>query len=99
VLCLSAVAIMSAYVAIAPVPTPREPLDGAGWEVQSVMVLSDPGVRTYRLRPPYRVIRGGRVALVGGGADEPTGPVIRLDLTIAGEPVIVFARTIEPEAR
>jgi hypothetical protein len=60
-----------------------------------VIVLDNPSAAVYRLRPPFRVIRGGRVVLDRPDEGERTLPVIRLDLTIDGEPVIVFARTAD----
>ena len=87
-LCLTAVAMTAGYVLLAPAA--REPFDGRGWAVESVMVM-DPNTTTYVLDPPFRVLRAGRVTLTRPD-DVATLPVVRVDLTIDGEHVVVFAR-------
>jgi hypothetical protein len=87
-LCLTAVAAMAGYVLLAPAA--REPFDGRAWAVESVMVL-DPNPTTYRLAEPFRVLRDGRVTVRQSEAEAPL-PVVRVDLTIDGEHVVVFAR-------
>jgi hypothetical protein len=92
VVSLVAVALVAGYLATARAPKPLNLPAGAGWEIESVMLLDGAAVQTYRLRPPFRVIRGGRVVLDRRGEERPTLPIVRLDLTIDGEPVTVFAR-------
>jgi hypothetical protein len=85
---------MAAYLVLAPTLAPREPFGGAGWEVESVMIVGACPT-TYNLDPPFRVLRGGRVTL-DRRAEDPTLPVVRVDLTIDGEHVVVFARLRQP---
>ncbi len=93
VLCAAAVAATAGLILARG---PREPFDGAGWDVESVMVMN-PGPTVYRLDPPFRVLRGGRVTL--RRAEEATRlPVVRIDLTIDGEHVVVFCRLRPPAA-
>ncbi|HEY1376372.1 MAG TPA: hypothetical protein VGF55_06235 [Gemmataceae bacterium] len=76
----------------------REPFDGSEWSVESVMVLDEGGpAAVHRLRPPFRVLRDGRLTLCRPD-ENPTVPVVRVDLTIDGEPVVVFARLRPPPA-
>jgi hypothetical protein len=96
VVCLAVVAAAAAGLALARAA--REPFDGPEWTVESVMVFEESGATaTRRLRPPFRVLRDGRVTLHRPD-ENPTLPVVRVDLTIAGEPVIVFARLRPPPA-
>jgi hypothetical protein len=69
----------------------REPFDKRAWSVDSVMILNDATTTTYAMRPPFCVVRGGRITLARH--EEPTTPpTVRVDMTIDGEHVIVFAR-------
>jgi hypothetical protein len=87
VACLSVVAA-AACVVLAHAPP--EPFGGAGWTVEAVMVL-DPNPTTYRLDPPFRVLRGGAVTF-RRDEEAATLPVVRVDLTVDGEHVVVFTR-------
>jgi hypothetical protein len=87
---LIAAAVMAGYLAVAG---PREPFADGACEVESVMVM-DPNPTTYRLDPPFRVLRGGRVTLARQEATTPM-PVVRVDLTIDGEHVVVYTRRRE----
>lgn len=54
-------------------------------------MILDPNATVYRLERPYRVIREGEVTVTND--DEAISfPVVRLDLNIDGEHVVVFAR-------
>ena len=86
VLCLTVVAGMAGYVVLA---APREPF-ADGWEVEAVMVM-DPNPTTYKLDAPYRVLRGGRVTYSRPEETAPL-PVVRVDLNVDGEHVVVFTR-------
>jgi hypothetical protein len=92
--CLAAVGLMAAYLIVAPSLAPRGPFAGPEWEIDSVMVM-DPYPATYALSPPFRVVRGERVTVDRRDAER-TLPVIRVDLTIDGEHVLVFARLRQP---
>jgi hypothetical protein len=87
---LAAVAVMAGYVALA---APREPVADRGFEVEAVTVL-DPNATTYKLEPPFRVLRGGRVTEHRHEEAAPL-PVVRVDLIIDGEHVVVFTRRRE----
>jgi hypothetical protein len=71
-------------------PPAREPFDGQTWSVDSVTVLDEATTTTYAVGPPFRVVRGGRVTLARP-ADGKRLPAVRVDLTVDGEHVIVFA--------
>ena len=88
---ITAIAGMATYVGFAPIMTPREPFAEGRWEVESVMVLDPATTTTYKLGPPIRVIRDGDVTFRREGeAGRP--PVVRVDLTIDGEHVVMFTR-------
>ena len=87
---LAAVAVIAGYVALA---APREPFADRGWEVEAVTVL-DPNATTYKLEPPFRVLRGGRVTVLRQ-EEAALLPVVRVDLTIDGEHVVIFTRRRE----
>jgi hypothetical protein len=87
--CLT-VAGLAVYLLLAPAAAPREPFGDAGWEVESVMVL-DANATKFALEPPFRVLRGGRVTL-SRPEESRTLPVVRVDLNIDDEHIIVFAR-------
>jgi hypothetical protein len=58
--------------------------------VSSVMILGDHSTKTYPAGETFKVLRGGRV--VFERRDEPTTPILRVDLEINGEPVTIYAR-------
>jgi hypothetical protein len=78
----------------APSPTPGVLLDG---KIESVMLLYHDRTTRYVLDQPLRVLRDGRVELsrvedhnaIQGREDE---PVVRLDLNVRGQHVVIFAR-------
>ena len=81
-------------VSRAPSLTPEVSFDG---KIESVMLL-DRGLTTrYVLDQPFRVLRDGRVEMsrvedddaIQGRVDE---PIVRLDLNVRGEHVVIFAR-------
>jgi len=72
---------------------PREPFADRAWEVEAVTVL-DPNPTTYKLDRPFRVLRGGEVTYSRREETAPL-PVVRVDLTIDGEHVVVFTRRRE----
>ena len=88
--CLAPIAVMAGYVALA---APKEPFAERDWEVEAVMVM-DSSPTTYKLDAPFRVLRGGRVTY--SRAEETTPlPVVRVDLNIDGEHIVVFTRRRE----
>jgi hypothetical protein len=92
-LSLAAVALIAAYAFLAPPLTPREPFDDAGCELESVMVIGS-NTMTYALEPPYRVLRNGQVT-VNRPNESPSASVVRMDLSIGGDHVVIFARPRE----
>jgi hypothetical protein len=78
----------------APSLTPEVLLDG---EIESVMLLYRDRTTRYVLDQPLRVLRDGRVEMsrvehdnaIQGREDE---PVVRLDLNVRGQHVVIFAR-------
>jgi hypothetical protein len=87
---LAALAVVAGYVSFA---APREPFAGPECEVEAVMVM-DPNPTTYKLDAPFRVLRGGRVTLTRH-EETATLPVVRVDLNIDGEHVVIFTRRRE----
>jgi hypothetical protein len=85
-LCPAAITVMAGYL----VRPPREPFGDRRWQVDSVMVM-DPNVTQYKLDEPYKVFRDGRVTFSRQEETAPL-PVLRLDLTIDGEHVVIFTR-------
>ena len=59
-----------------------------------LMLLDEATTTTHVLDRPFRVIRDGRVTLAQP-FEGPPRPVVRVDLTIDGEPVTVFSRIRE----
>jgi hypothetical protein len=86
-------AFLAGFLALGATRAPENPLDAARCRIESVTALNGPVSELYRLRPPFRVVRDGRAVLDRLDAEEPRWPVIRIDLTVTGERVIVFART------
>jgi hypothetical protein len=91
VLGLAVVAFVAAYTFLLPTPATREPFDVRSWAVDSVMLLDEATTTTCVLAPPFRVVRGSRVTM-SRLDEEPTLPVVRVDLTIDGEHVMIYAR-------
>jgi hypothetical protein len=91
---LGGIAVVGTYALLASVPSPPEPFANCGWKVESVMLLDPATTTTYALAPPFRVIRDGRVT-VARRDEISSGRVVRVDLTIEGEPVILFTRIRE----
>ncbi len=87
---LAALAIVATGTFLIPGPPAGESLDDRSWAVESVMLLSESTTATYHLDPPLRVVRGGRVTF-SRPTEGPALPVVRVDLTIDGEHVMVFA--------
>ena len=85
----AAVLVMAGYV----VRPSHEPFGDRRCEVDSVTVI-DPNVTQYRLDEPFKVLRDGQVTF---RREEDTAPlpVVRVDLTIDGEHVIIFTRRRE----
>jgi hypothetical protein len=71
----------------------REPFVDHRWEIEAVTVM-DPNPTTYRLEQPFRVLRRGQVTF-SHHEDPARLPVVRLDMNIDGEHVVVFARRQE----
>jgi len=87
---LAAVAVVGVGTVLMPAPPPAEPFDERSWAADSVMLLRETATTILTLDPTVRVVRGGRVTLARP-AEGPTWPVVRVDLTIDGEHVMVFA--------
>ena len=87
---LTAIVLVAAAIALKNPPA-REPFDEQTWSVDSVMFLDEATPTTYAVGPPFRVMRGGRVTLARP-AEGKRLPAVRIDMTIDGEHVIVFAR-------
>lgn len=87
--CPVAVVVMAGYL----VRAPREPFADRRCEVESILVI-DPNVTQYRLDEPFKVLRDGQVTFKREEDAAPL-PVVRVDLTIDGEHVIIFTRRRE----
>jgi hypothetical protein len=83
--CGLAVVSMGAYLASDPA-RPPDPFGTGACEVESVMLLDAQPAVTYRLDPPFRVVRGGGVVVNWPDAGA-TGALIRVDLVVDGEQV------------
>jgi hypothetical protein len=74
---------------------PEVPLPGAGWEVESVMVLDPQSPTTYALAPPFRVTRDGGLVCHREVTSSEVGShpiLLRVDLAVRGQHVTLFAR-------
>lgn len=91
---LTVVAVVTIYASFAPVPPSPDPFAHGGWKVESVMLLDPATTTTYALAEPFRVIRDGNVT-VTRPLDTRADRVIRVDLTIEGESVILYTRLRE----
>src|SRR5262245_61403479 len=96
---LAPMALVAGVLVLGQGRRPFDPLDEVETKFESVIVLDGPVVKVYRLRPPFRLIRGGGVVLNRRDVDVSDGPIVRIDLTVAGEPLTVFARTTPAPAR
>jgi hypothetical protein len=88
-LCFAVVAGMASYVTVSSIVAPREPFGDGRWQVESVMVLEEATTTKYKLDAPYRVIRDGGTTFQRDDGP-PRTPVIRVDLTVDGEHVVMF---------
>jgi hypothetical protein len=91
---IAAITFLAAGMYVVPGPSQREPFDEGRWSLESVMLINEATTSTYVLDPPFRVIRSGQ-ATVSRRDESVRRPVVRVDLTVDGEPVTVYSRLRE----